>query len=111
MDALLAVAGVDLQRALAGDHQVVRAAQLDEARLFHHCLVLDWQAHDDRGGVAGEHGAVRNDEHLRVVHVGEALPVARKVAVEERGARLRLQLSQQHTWTVSRRPSTGPYKG
>ena len=58
VDALLAVAGVDLQRVLAGDHQVVRAAQLDEARLLHHRLILDRQAHDDRGGVAGEHGAV-----------------------------------------------------
>ena len=100
MDALLAVAGVDLQRVLAGDHQVVRAAQLDEARLLHHHLVLDRQAHNDRGGVAGEHGTIRDDDHLRVVHVGDAPPVARQVAVEERGARLRLQLSQHRSHGV-----------
>ena len=108
VDALLAVAGVDLQRALAGDYQVVRATQLDEARLLHHRLVLDRQAHDNRGGVAGEHGAVRNNDHLRVVHVGGALPVARQVAVEERRARLRLRPSQlrrnrQRRWAVGHR--------
>ena len=94
MDALLAVAGVNLQRALAGDHQIVHAAHLDEARLLHHRLVLDRQAHNRRCCVAGEHRAVRSDDHLHVVHVGHGLPVARQVAVEERCARLRLHLAQ-----------------
>ena len=94
VDALLAVAGVNLQRALAGDHQIVHAAHLDEARLLHHRLVLDRQAHNRRCCVAGEHRAVRSDDHLHVVHVGHGLPVARQVAVEERCARLRLHLAQ-----------------